>query len=90
MNNYLEKLEYNKILEILSTYCITYLGKEMSYSLRPSNSKEKVENLLKVTEEAVNLLYRCGVPPISEIADNTVNIKSITIILISLNVRKIN
>ena len=30
MNNYLEKLEYNKILEKLSNYAITYLGKKSS------------------------------------------------------------
>lgn len=77
MNNYLEKLEYNKILEKLSTYAITYLGKNLSLNLSPSNNKEKVQNMLKETEEAVNLLYRCNTPPISEIADNTINIKTI-------------
>ena len=29
------------------------------------------------TEEALNILYRCNTPPISEIADNTKNIKTI-------------
>ncbi len=77
MNNYLGKLEYNKILEKLSTYAITYLGKNLSLNLSPSNNKEKVQNMLKETEEAVNLLYRCNTPPISEIADNTINIKTI-------------
>lgn len=77
MNNYLEKLEYNKILEKLSNYTITYLGKDLCLNLLPSNSKEKVKNMLKETEEAVNLLYRCNTPPISEIADNTINIKTI-------------
>ena len=33
--------------------------------------------MLEETEEAVNLLYRCNTPPISEIADNTINIKTI-------------
>lgn len=77
MNNYLEKLEYNKILEKLSNYSITYLGKALCLNLLPSNSKEEVKNMLKETEEAVNLLYRCNTPPISEIADNTINIKTI-------------
>lgn len=77
MNNYLEKLEYNKILEKLSAYAITYLGKEQCLTLLPSNNKEEVQNTLKETEEAVNLLYRCNTPPISEIADNTINIKTI-------------
>ena len=43
----------------------------------PSNIKEDVKNTLKETEEAVNILYRCNTPPISEIADNTINIKNI-------------
>lgn len=77
MNNYLEKLEYNKILEKLSTYAITYLGKNLCINLLLSNNKEEVKNMLKETEEAVNLLYRCNTPPISEIADNTINIKTI-------------
>lgn len=77
MNNYLEKLEYNKILEKLSKYAITYLGKNLCLNLLPSNIKEDVKNTLKETEEAVNILYRCNTPPISEIADNTINIKNI-------------
>lgn len=77
MNNYLEKLEYNKILEKLSNHAITYLGKNLCISLLPSSNKEEVKNILKETEEAVNLLYRGNTPPISEIADNTINIKTI-------------
>ena len=42
MNNYLEKLEYNKILNKLSNYAITYLGKEQALNLTPSNKKEEV------------------------------------------------
>lgn len=77
MNNYLEKLEYNKILNNLSKYAITYLGKEVCLSLLPSNDKEYVKNALAETEEAVTILYRNNTPPIYEIADNTINIKAI-------------
>lgn len=77
MNNNLEKLEYNKILEKLSSYAITYLGKDKCLSLLPSNNKKDVENMLKETTEAVNILYRSNTPPIFEIADNTINIKTI-------------
>lgn len=77
MNQYLEKLEYNKILNILSNFCITYLGKDLCLQLLPSNNKKNVENMLKETEEACNLLYRCNTPPISEISDNTKNLKTI-------------
>ena len=77
MNNYLKKLEYNKILEKLSTYAITYLGKDLCLNLLPSNEKDEVEYILKETEEAVNILYRSNNPPIYEIADNTINIKTL-------------
>ena len=71
------KLEYNKILEKLSNYAVTYLGKEECLKLLPSNDKNQVNKVLKETEEAVNLMYRNNTPPIYEIADNTVNIKAI-------------
>ena len=72
MKKYLDKLEYNKILENLANYSVTYLGKEKCLGLLPSNIKEEVQASLKETEEAVNLLYRCNTPPLSEIANNTV------------------
>lgn len=65
--DYLKKLEYNKILEILSTFCNTYIGKEKSISLRPSSNKAIVKSMLSETEEAVNLIYRSNTPSISEI-----------------------
>lgn len=67
--SYLNKLEYNKILEILSTYCKTYIGKEIVENLLPSNNKEEVQNLLEETNQAVNLTYRISTPPISEISN---------------------
>lgn len=72
---YLNKLEYYKILNILSTFSNTYIGKNMCLNLEPCNKKENVKKILSETEEAVNLLYRSNTPPISEIADNTINIK---------------
>lgn len=77
MKNYLEKLEYNKILDNLANFAVTYLGKDLCKNLLPSNNKTSVRNMLKETEEAVNLLYRCNTPPLSEIADNTANVKVI-------------
>lgn len=77
MKNYLDKLEYNKILDILSEFAITYLGKRLCLELNPSSDKSLVKNMLNETEEAINLLFRCNLPPISEIVDNTENIKII-------------
>lgn len=77
MNHYLEKLEYYKILNNLSSYAITYLGKDLCLKLLPSTKQEEVRGTLKETEECVNLLARCNTPPLSEIADNTNSLKII-------------
>ncbi len=74
---YLNKLEYNNILEILSTYCNTYLGKEISLSLLPSNNVNDVDLMLSETYEAVNLINRNSTPPISEIDNIGPYIKSL-------------
>ena len=44
--NYLNKLEYFKILETLSTFATTYIGKNMCLNLLPSNKKDDVKNRL--------------------------------------------
>ena len=72
---YLEKLEYNQIIKILSTFCITDLGKTLALSLTPSDDKKIVKHSLSETEEAVSLLYKSGTPPINKISDNTENMK---------------
>ena len=72
---YLDKLEYNKILQILSTYCHTYLGREMALNLMPSNNKQIVEDFLLETNEAVSLSSRNSIPPISSIDEVDVYIK---------------
>ena len=74
---YLEKLEYNKILEILANFCHTYIGKELSLNLLPSFKKDEVKNALSETSEAISLIQRASVPPISEIDDITFYIKSL-------------
>ena len=66
---YLNKLEYNKILEILSSYCKTYVGKEIAKNLLPSNNKAEVQKILEETNQAVNLTYRISTLPISEISN---------------------
>ena len=74
---YLEKLEYNKILEILSNFCHTYIGKELALNLLPSFSKEQVKVNLSETSEAISLIQRASIPPISEIDDVTFYLKSL-------------
>lgn len=67
---YLEKLEFNKILEMLSHFCSTSQGKELSMHLLPNHQKEAVTKLLAETAEAVNLSYRNGFPSFFKIADD--------------------
>lgn len=75
MNNNLKKLEYDKVLDKLSKFCRTYLGKKMSIELRPYNNIEDVEKNLKETNQGVILIQRNSTPPISEIADITIYLK---------------
>ena len=64
---YLEKLEFNKIKNILSSYAKTDTGKKMCLNLQPSNNKEKVQKALDETTEAVALIYRKGNLPLESI-----------------------
>lgn len=65
----LEKLEFNKVLEILNNYTNTYIGKKLVTSLVPSTDKMVVKQLLAETTDATILVLRKGNAPISEIAD---------------------
>ena len=73
--NYLQKLEYNKIIEQLEKNCVTYIGKDLAKSLVPAFDKANVENLLAETNEAVSVLYKASSAPIQEISNITEYIK---------------
>lgn len=68
---YIEKLEFNKILAILSSNCITNAGKKVAKNLHPQNDKDIVLSLLKETTEAVSLVYKKHTPSFFDIADIT-------------------
>ena len=72
---YLDKLEFNEILNRLSNYSHTYIGKNLINDLRPSNEYNIVKRLLDETSEAISLIERNNTPPIAEIADVEVYIK---------------
>lgn len=71
----LEKLEFNKILKIISDFAITYIGKNLAQDLMPIMIKKDIKKALSQTTEALKLLYRLGNVPISEIANITIHIK---------------
>ena len=77
MNNNLKKLEFNKILENISNYCKTYIGKKYAEELRPSQDKSEVQKTLDETSQGVILMQRNSTPPLGEIADITVYIKTL-------------
>lgn len=77
MNTYLDKLEFNKILENLENYCTTLQGKHLALGLTPSNVTSTVQSLLAETEEAVNLSYRNSMPGFYEIEPIDVELKKL-------------
>ena len=72
---YFEKLEFNKIKEILESFCITFLGKKLALELLPMSSKKEIEKAGIQTFEASNLIYRKGNLPIYEIENITKYLK---------------
>jgi len=77
MNNNLNKLEFNKILDAISNYCKTYIGKKYVSELRPSQVREEVQKMLDETSQGVILIQRNSTPPLGSIADITVYIKTL-------------
>ena len=73
----IEKLEFYKIREILSSFAITYIGKIKANELLPLDSKKDISKALSQTSEAVSLLYKLGNIPISEINDITIHLKKL-------------
>ena len=49
---FLEKLEFYKIIEMVSNFCCTYKGKELASQLVPSNQTSEVEKLLQETRRS--------------------------------------
>lgn len=73
----LEKLEFNKVLDILNNYTHTYIGKELVLSLVPSNNKDIVKRILAETTEATILVLRKGNAPISQIENISISLKKL-------------
>lgn len=53
---YLEKLEFYKIIEMVSNFCITYKGKELASRLMPSHQVDEVEKLLQETRRSCKFI----------------------------------
>lgn len=77
MNNSLKKLEFDKILENVSNYCKTYIGKNHVSELRPLQDKKGIQKMLDETSQGVVLIQRNSTPPLGEIADIKVYLKAL-------------
>ena len=77
MNINLKKLEFDKIINILITFCVTSKGKEIATELLPSNNYNKVQDMLEETKEAVSLMYRNSCPSFYEFQDIDLSIKNL-------------
>ena len=77
MNTKIDKLEFNKILDILSSYSKTYIGKEHIENLKPMQAKKDIEKALKQVTEGTILLYRKGNIPLEEIVNPVEHIKKL-------------
>lgn len=71
------KLEYDKVLTILSSYCKTYIGKDICFHLEPYSEKEKVTKAISETTEAIRIRYQKGNLPITSIPDIEIWIKAL-------------
>ena len=74
---YLKTLEFDKIIEKLTTYCKTYIGKENVANLLPTFNQLKVTSLLELTNEATSLIYRKGNCPLSDLPNIEISIKNL-------------
>ncbi len=77
--NFLEKLEFNKIVETLSNFCVTYIGKNKALELLPQNNQDTVKKLLAETQEAIDLCYRNSSPSFVDFLDITISTKILEI-----------
>lgn len=77
-DNCLDKLELNRILEILNSFSKTYVGKKLIHELTPSFDATQVANLQLQTSQAVDMINKYGNPPIGEFNDVTLHFKKLT------------
>lgn len=65
----LNKLEYHKIIDALTRFTGTELGRELAKRLQPSTGLDHVKHMLQATDEAVTVDRLKGAPPFGGISD---------------------
>lgn len=71
----LKTLEFNKIIEFLSSHALSEETKAYCRELKPSNNFNEVLQNIEETDEAYRLIFKCGNPPISAFKDIKPEIK---------------
>ena len=66
---YIKKLELNKIIDVLESYCVTEIGKQLLHNIEPSSNKLIVKHLLSETTQAKNLIAQNSNSPIADVQD---------------------
>lgn len=69
LQKYLNKLEYKEILQKLSDFCVTYIGKNITFNLLPKTNAQDVSALLHETSCATSLISKKKNPPLIPISD---------------------
>ena len=87
---YLKILEYDKVIHKLSTYCKTYIGKEIVNNILPEFNSNAVIASLEFTTEAISLIYRKGNVPICDIPNISVSLKVLDSIGVLSNLTLLN
>ncbi|MFZ0446781.1 MAG: endonuclease MutS2 [Bacillus sp. (in: firmicutes)] len=69
-----EKLQYNELKQIVKSYCVSGLGKQLLDKLKPSSNMKVVKNRLNETTEARTILDAGGNVPFLGVSniDNTI------------------
>lgn len=75
----MEQLEYNKIIEILTTYAVSDLGKERCRATMPYDSFFEAQRQLEMTQCALDTRIKLGSSPIRPFADVSDCIKKASI-----------
>jgi len=73
-----DKLEFNKILEILATFAKTYVGKKLIDNLTPSFDVIEVASRLSQTSCAIDMINKYSKPPVGEFNDVSLHLKKLS------------
>lgn len=79
MNKNFKTLEFDKILKILSTHCISEMGRERVTQLRPKSSLNEIKNLQEETSQARFCFEITAKNPFNQLSNITDIIKKLKI-----------